>query len=60
MEINIVIDTEKLPEDERERILKELGLTQVKKEQDKPTGLFSVKTGTVIGNIYKDGMEKVI
>lgn len=56
MDVIIVIDKEKLPTDLQEELQKIVRKQPEElKEQVKPqSGMFSIQTGTVIGNIYKD------
>lgn len=57
MDVIIVLDKEKLPPDLQEELQK-FRRTQPEgniQEQVKPqSGMFSIQSGTVVGNIYKD------
>ena len=56
MDVIIVIDKEKLPPDLQEELQKIVrNQPEELKEQVKPqSGMFSIQSGTVVGNIYKD------
>ena len=56
MDVIIVIDKEKLPPDLQEELQKIVRKQPEElKEQVKPqSGMFSIQSGTVVGNIYKD------
>ena len=56
MDVIIVLDKEKLPPDLQEELQKIVRKQPEElKEQVKPqSGMFSIQSGTVVGNIYKD------
>lgn len=56
MDVIIVLDKEKLPPDLQEELQKIVRKQPEElKEQIKPqSGMFSLQSGTVVGNIYKD------
>lgn len=60
MEMIVVIDTEKLPQELKDKLPEDMAaavlelMQQNSGEQQKQAGTFDMQCGTVVGNIYKD------
>jgi len=60
MEIIVVIDTEKLPQELKDKLPEDLQgmlqefMQQNNDNQQKQAGIFDVQCGSVVGNIYTD------
>lgn len=66
----IIIDMNKFPEEIREKFPKDLQdkliellraeKTDKNKKNEKPSGLYAIQQGYVVGNIYKDNVDGIL
>ena len=57
MDVIIVLDKEKLPPDlqeELQKIVRKQPWENIQEQVKPQSGMFSIQSGTVVGNIYKD------